>query len=62
MERVAFLEKNDAEQYRNAEPVHVKTIYDAFLTDYTSAKAEYLEKRMILTGVISKIRPNVCGA
>ena len=61
MARVAFLERNDAERYQGTEPVDVKKIYDALLADYDSARAAYFEKRIILTGVVSKIGPDVWG-
>ena len=64
MNRVAYLERNDAERYQGAEPVDVKKIYDTLLADYAGARAEYFEKRIVLTGVVSKVGPDVwvCGA
>ena len=59
MERVKYLEEHDAERYIGAEPVDVKTVYDAFLTEYDAAKEQYLEKRIILTGVVSRIGPDI---
>ena len=61
MSRVAYLERYDAERYKGAEPVDVKKIYDALLDDNDGARAEYFEKRIVLTGVVSKVGPDVWG-
>ena len=61
MSRVSYLETHDAERYQGTEPVDVKKIYDELLADYEAAKTKYFEKRIILTGVVAKVGPDVWG-
>lgn len=56
--RVRWMETNDAERYVTAEPLSAKAVYEELLEDYENARAKYYEKRITLTGIVSKLGPD----
>ena len=61
MQRVSYLEQHDAERFTGNEPLSVKEVYDELLDDFKNVSEKYSEKRVIVTGVVSDIGPDVWG-
>ena len=61
-ERIHWLETNDAECFRGAEPADVISIYRELLENYEAAYPRYYEKRIRLKGIVSGIGPDEFGA
>ena len=61
-ERVHWFETNDAARYEGAEPLNAESVYRELLADYDNAHARYYEKRIRLTGLVSKLGPDSFGA
>ena len=61
MQRVRYLEEHDAEEFTGDQPVDVKEMYDELVADYDKAFPKYSEKRLTVTGIVSRIAPDVYG-
>ena len=57
-ERIHWFETNDAERYTGEEPLDPVAIYQELLEDYEAAQAKYYEKRIRLSGIVSKLGPD----
>ena len=54
-ERVKRLETTDAERYTGEEPVDAIEVYQELLDDYDHAYAKYYEKRIKISGIVTKL-------
>lgn len=61
MERVAYFEKNDCPAFRQDKPLDAKAVYEEFTEQYETAAEKYYEKRIEMTGIASKIGPDIHG-
>ena len=60
--RIRHLQETDAPRFDGTEPVDAVALYQELLTDYDNAFPKYYEKRIRLTGIVSKIEPDEFGA
>ena len=61
-ERVHRLETTNAPRYEGEEPVNAVNLYNELLEDFETAHEKYYEKRLRLSGIVSKIENDEFGA